>query len=110
MFYKICKFILVIFLVYQNPLHSKSISFDDFKSRDLSNYFSGIVAFQNTKNSDALKFFNSSKNLIEQHDPYLKRFITTLILDQQINRAINIVKKTEIIKIQIFLINIYYLL
>ena len=95
MVYKICKFILVIFLVYQSPLHSKSISFDDFKSKDLSNYFSGIVAFQNTKNLDALKFFNSSKNLIEQHDPYLKRFITTLILDQQINRAINIVKKNR---------------
>jgi hypothetical protein len=61
MFLKILKFIFVILLLYQTPLHSKSNSFDNFNSKDLSKYFSGIVAFENKDNSLALHFFNSSK-------------------------------------------------
>ena len=58
------RFILIITLFYQTPLFSKSLSFDKFNSQDLSKYFSGIVAFENKDNTEALKFFNSSKILI----------------------------------------------
>ena len=57
MFVKKIKIILFILLVYQNPLYSKSNSFDDFDSRNLSKYFSGLVAFENKDNSSALNFF-----------------------------------------------------
>ena len=77
MFIKIFKFISIILLFYQNPSFSKSTSFNDFSSKTLSNYFSGIVASENKNNSKALKFFNSSKNLIKEHDPYLKKYVTT---------------------------------
>ena len=40
-----------IVTVYQTPGYSKSASFNDFNSRDLSNYFSGIIAFENKNNS-----------------------------------------------------------
>ena len=54
MFNKLIKIIVVFGLLYQTPLYSKSASFNEFNSRDLSNYFSGIIAFENNDNSDAL--------------------------------------------------------
>ena len=79
MYNRLFKFFLILFLSYQNYSYSKSISFDNFNSKDLSNYFSGIVAHENKKNLEALKFFNLSKSLIDQHDDYLKRLVTTLV-------------------------------
>ena len=78
MFLKKIKFILILILFYQTPLYSKSNSFSDFDSRSLSKYFSGIVAFENLDNSKALNFFNSSKVLLNNHDPYLKRYVNSL--------------------------------
>ena len=95
MFLKKISFILAILLIYQSPLYSKSTSFNNFNSKNLSNYFSGIVAFENKENSLALDFFNSSKNLLNQHDPYLKKYIHSLVLDNKINQAINIIKTYE---------------
>ena len=66
------KFLLIILLLYQNPLHSQSASFDDFDSKNLSKYFSGIIAFENKNNSKALNFFSNSKILLDKHEPYLK--------------------------------------
>ena len=95
MFLKKLKFILILSLFYQTPLNSKSISFEDFNSRNLSKYFSGIVAFNNGENPQALKFFNSTKILTDTHDPYLKRYIYTLVLENKVSRAINIIKQNE---------------
>ena len=95
MFLKKIKLILIIFLLYQNPLYSKSTSFNDFNSKNVSKYFSGIVAFENKANSKALEFFNSSKILINKHDPYLKRLIYSLVLENKVSEAINIIKKNK---------------
>ena len=95
MFLKKIKFILIILLLYQTPLYSKSTSFKDFNSKNLSKYFSGIVAFENKDNSIALDFFNSSKILINKHDPYLKRYIYSLVLDNKVSQAIKIVKNNK---------------
>ena len=84
--------ILFSLLLYQSPLLSKSTSFDKFDSKNLSKYFSGIVAFENKNNSEALDFFKSSKILINRHDPYLKRFIITLVFENKVAQAINIIK------------------
>ena len=91
MFDKIIKIILIIFL-YQTPLYSKNTSFDNFNSKNFSDYFSGIVALENRHNSDSLKFFESSKILLKQHNLFLKRYITTLVLENKIPKAINVVK------------------
>ncbi len=91
----ILKFLLILLLFYQTHSYSKSISLNDFNSRDLSNYFSGIVAFENRNNSEALKFFNSSKILLNQHDLFLKRYITALVLEKKVAQAINVVKNNK---------------
>jgi len=95
MYSRLFKFFLILFLSYQTPLYSKSISFDNFNSKDLSNYFSGIVAHENKKNLEALKFFNLSKSLINQHDDYLKRLVTTLVLEKKVPQAINVIKNNK---------------
>ncbi len=95
MFLNKIKLILIICLLYQTPLYSKSSSFDDFDPKNLSKYFSGIVAFENKSNTKALEFFNSSKILIREHDPYLKRYIYSLVLENKVSQAINIVKNNK---------------
>ena len=93
MFVKKIKFILIILLFYQTSLYSKSNSFDNFNSKNLSKYFSGIVAFENKDNSKALDFFSLSKILLNKHDPYLKRYIHSLVLENKIPQAINVIKQ-----------------
>ena len=78
---KFLKIILVLFLFYQSPLYSKSNSLNKFNSDNFINYFSGIVAYENKNNSEALKFFNSSKILLNRHDPYLEKYLYLLVLD-----------------------------
>ena len=88
-------FILIITLFYKTPLFSKSASFENFNSQNFSKYFSGIVAFENKDNSEALKFFDSSRILIENHDPYLRRYLYTLVLENKVNKAINLIKSNK---------------
>ncbi|MBD1141058.1 hypothetical protein IDH20_02725 [Pelagibacterales bacterium SAG-MED39] len=88
-------FVLSIFTLYQTPLYSKSNSFNNFDSKNLSKYFSGIVAFENKDNLKALDFFNSSKILLNKHDPYLKRYIHSLVLENKVQQAINIIKSKK---------------
>ncbi len=86
------KYIFVIILFYQSPLLSKSITFNEINSRNVSKYFSGIVAFENDNNLEALNYFNSSKILLSQHDPYLEKFIMTLVLEGKVAKAVNVLK------------------
>ena len=95
MHFKKIKFILIIILLYQIPFNSKSNSFEKIRSENLAKYFSGIVASENDNNSKALEFFNSSKILINKHNPYLKRYTYSLVLNNKIPSAINIIKKNE---------------
>ena len=82
-------FIFIFILSYQSTQFSKSASFD---SKNVSKYFSGIVAFDNKNNSEALNFFNSSKILLNKHDPYLKKYVYSLVLENKIPQAINTIK------------------
>ena len=88
------KIAIIIFstLLYQSPLLSKSNSLDEFNSKNLSKYFSGIVAFENENNSKALDFFNSSKILVNRHEPYLERLVMSLVLEDKVSQAINFIK------------------
>tara|TARA_B100001063_G_scaffold111467_1_gene104065 strand:- start:258 stop:1943 length:1686 start_codon:yes stop_codon:yes gene_type:complete len=88
-------FFLILILFYQTSLYSKSNSFNRIDSKNLSKYFSGIVALGNKNNSEALEFFNSSKILINQHDPYLKKYVSSLVLENKISQAINVVRQNK---------------
>ena len=92
MFLKKIKFIFIIFLLYQTPLYSQS---KNFNPKTLSKYFSGIVALQNKDNSIALEFLNSSKILLNKHDTYLKRYVYSLVLENKISQAINVIKNSK---------------
>jgi tetratricopeptide (TPR) repeat protein len=92
MFNKLVKALALFLLFYQTQVYSKSASFNDFNSRDLTNYFSGIIAYENKENTDALKFFNASKVLINKHNSYLKRYVNSLVLESKVAQAINIIK------------------
>ncbi|MDA9838261.1 hypothetical protein N9B99_01465 [Candidatus Pelagibacter sp.] len=92
MFNKLIKILVAFVIFYQTPVYSKSASFNDFNSRDLTNYFSGIIAYENKDNTDALKFFNASKVLINKHDIYLKRYVYSLVLENKVAQAINVIK------------------
>tara|TARA_Y100000816_G_scaffold292084_1_gene285752 strand:+ start:552 stop:2231 length:1680 start_codon:yes stop_codon:yes gene_type:complete len=91
------KFIIIFIyaLLYQSPLLSKSNSFSEFNSNNLSKYFSGIVAFENKNNSQALDFFNSSKILLNRHEPYLERLVMSLVLEDKVIQAINYIKTNK---------------
>ena len=85
--------LFLILLFYQNPLYSKSKNLNDFNSHHLSNYFSGLVAYENNDNFKALKFFESSKYLIKKHNSYLKKYIYSLVLEGKVKHATNEIKK-----------------
>jgi len=92
MLIKFFKFALIL-LFCQSPLYSKSNSLNDFNSRHLSKYFSGIVAYDNNDNSQALKFFKSSKFLIKQHNSYLESFMYALVLEGKVKQATSEIKR-----------------
>ena len=90
------KILIFLFsLLYQNVTYSKANDTNDFNQKYLSNYFSALVSFDNQKNDDAIKFFNSSKFLIKKHDNFLKNYVFSLILDGQVKKAINQIKHSN---------------
>ena len=95
MLIKFFKFATIL-LLYYTPLYSKNKDLNDINSRYLSNYFSGIVAYDQEDNSKALKFFQSSRFLIKNHNLYLKRYIHSLVQEGKIQRATNEIKQNLI--------------
>ena len=85
--------IALILILYQSPLYSKNKTLNDFNSNHLSNYFSGIVAYENNNNSRALKFFKSSRYLIKKHNSYLENYMYTLVLEGKVQRAASEIKQ-----------------
>ena len=92
MFFKKIIIIFILLIFYQTTSHSKSSSFDDQDFNNLSKYFSGIVALESKNNSLALDYFNSSRILLNKHDPYLQKFVTSLVLEGKVNKAVNTIK------------------
>ena len=92
-FFKI--FFSIFLIIYQIPVYSKNNYINKFNYKDLSNYFSAQVSYDNQENVDALNFFKSSKSLINKHNPYLKQYIFSLILEGKVNKAIKELKSNE---------------
>ena len=92
MFTKFFKFFIIL-LLYQSPLYAKNKTLNNYNSLYLSNYFSGIVAYENENNSEALKFFQTSKFLIKKHNYYLEKYVYTLVLESKVQQATNEIKQ-----------------
>ena len=93
MFLKI--FIFLILLIYQNSSYSKDTEKNEFNQKYLSNYFLALITSGNDKNEEALKYFNSSKFLIQKHDNFLKEYTFSLVLNGKVNKAINQIKTSK---------------
>ena len=87
MFTKIYRTFLLLLFLNINPVYSKISNNNDFKTKNLSSYFSALVSYENQQNKESLKFFNSSKSLIYSHEPYLKKYINSLVQDGKIKKA-----------------------
>ena len=87
-------FILFLF-IFSNEVKSKTNENTEFRVSELSNYFSAVVAYGNQNNEQSLKYFKSSRNLIDKHNEYLRQYIFSLVLNQNVSRAIQEIKFSE---------------
>ena len=87
MFINILKILILLLFLNIKPVYSKITKNTDFKTKNLSSYFSALVSFENQQNKDSLKFFNSSKSLIHFHEPYLRNYINSLVHEGKIKKA-----------------------
>tara|TARA_B100001769_G_C22106156_1_gene597604 strand:- start:837 stop:2510 length:1674 start_codon:yes stop_codon:yes gene_type:complete len=94
--------IFVFFLLYQTIAVSKTSTKKDFNPRYLSNYLSAIVSYNNQNNENSIKFFNSSKNLINKHESYLEDYTFALVLNGEVEKAIYQIKANKNQKIKNF--------
>ena len=96
MFINYFKILVILFLIFfQNPLYSKNDDNNYFYSKNLSEYFSAITSYDNGENTKSLVFFNKSKALINKHDPYLKKYLFSLVEEGKISWAIKELKKNQ---------------
>ena len=84
--------LFLVFFIYQTPSFSKTTDERDFNPKYLSNYLSALIS-QNS--DDSVKYFNSSKILINAHVTFLEKYIKTLTVNGQIKKSINIVKQNR---------------
>ena len=90
--YIIFKFFLVISILYHSEAYSKIFDNKNFNHRYLSNYFSALISYDNYNNKEALKYFNSSKQLLNNHEKFLKEYVFSLVEDGQVSKAIRQIK------------------
>ena len=93
MFLKYFKLILILLFICQNALYSKSNDLKDFNSDYFSDYFSGIIAYKNKNNSEALEFFRLSKILLNKHDPYFEKYTYSLVAEGKVSQSVNEIKQ-----------------
>ena len=96
--YIIFKIFLIISLLYHFEAYSKATDHKYFNHRYLSNYFSALLSYDNKDNDEALRYFNSSKYLLNKHENFLKAYVFSLVADGQVSKAIkqvNYLKKKE---------------
>ena len=87
--------LFIVFFIYQTSAFSKTTDENNFNPKYLSNYLSAIISQNNQKSDDAIKYFNSSKILINKHEEYLKKYVITLTVNGKVQKSINIIKQNK---------------
>jgi len=95
MFINIFKILILLLFLNISSVYSKIANNTDFKTKNLSSYFSALVSFENQQNKESLKFFNSSKSLIHFHKPYLQNYINSLVQEGKIKKAAHELRSTS---------------
>ncbi len=88
-------------------------SVNSYDSKNISDYFSGIVSFNNNQYRDSYKFLKQLNGLEEKHPYYSQKYLYSLVNLGKFNEAFNYSIKLEKRKISSFesdlIIGIYYL-
>ena len=88
------KFIIyIIIILYQTSAQSKVSQSGEFNQKYLSNYLSALISANSNETKSALKYYNLSKNLIFKHENYLKNYVSSLIQNGDVNKAIKVINK-----------------
>jgi len=84
--------LFLVFFIYQTSSLSKTTDERDFNPKYLSNYLSALIS-QNSE--DSLKYFNSSKILINKHPAFLEKYVKHLAINGQIQKSINVINQNR---------------
>ncbi len=87
--------LFIIFYLYQTSAFSKAAEEKDFNPKYLSSYLSAIILMNNQNSEDSIKYFSSSKNLMNKHEEYLKKYVITLIVNNEVQKAIKVIKQNK---------------
>ncbi len=88
-------FLFIVFFIYQTFVFSKTTDEIDFNPKYISNYLSAIISENNHNSEDSLKYFNSSKILINKHEEYLKKYVINLSANGEVQKSINTIKQNR---------------
>ena len=88
-------FFIIVTLLYQSTAYSKVTDNNEFNHKYLSSYLSALLSYDNQNNDLALKYFNSSKDLLNEHDQFLKKYVFSLVADGQISKAIKYIQYSK---------------
>ncbi len=82
-------------LCFQTICVPNSLAQVDFDEKNIANYFSGSVSLNNNNNFQAVKYFNSTKNLKNTHENFNRNYIISLVLDGKVSKSVSELKATS---------------
>ena len=82
-------------LCFQTICIPNSLAQVDFDEKNIANYFSGSVSLNNNNNFQAVKYFNSTKNLKNTHENFNRNYIISLVLDGKVSKSVSELKATS---------------
>ena len=82
-------------LCFQIICIPNSLAQVDFDEKNIANYFSGSVSLNNNDNFQAVKYFNSTKNLKNTHGNFNRNYIISLVLDGKVSKSVSELKATS---------------
>ena len=82
-------------LCFQTICIPNSLAQVDFDEKNIANYFSGSVSLNNNNNFQAVKYFNSTKNLKNTHENFNRNYIISLVLDGKVSKSVSELKSTS---------------
>ena len=87
--------LFIVLYIYQTSAYSKTADANDFNPKYLSSYLSALISQNNQNSDESLKYFNSSKILINNHEEFLKEYVITLVVSGQTKKSIDLIKKNK---------------
>ena len=92
---------VIFVIIFFSTLEAKNL--DKFnKTNRVSDYFSGILLFNDNKYNESFKFFKKLNGLEESHVNYSIKYLYSLVNSGNLNEAFNYSKKLEKQKLESF--------